>query len=395
MKTRLMIIAAAAALACGCCSDRTQASSEFPILSWGGIPADKADTLFALAKECGFNHHLGLYRAPESLFAALDAAHRAGIRMIAGHPFIKDSTHQAVAALKNHPALAAYHLKDEPELSDFHWLKDLLDKVIELDPLHPCYINLYPNWAWGEEQYAENIESFASIFDLQFYSFDHYPVIEVEGKVAVRPEWYRNLEEFSEMSKKHNVPFWGFALATSHHLGDPFPPAFYPIPTLGQLRMQVFSNLLYGAQGIQYFTYAGVADAKTCQKKPEFELVRKVNYAVKAYEPVFLNCEILGVWHMGETLPSYARRLEAMPHAKVKSLSFDGEGAVVSLIRNGRRTYLAVQNRDCENPAALFAAFRGRAIRLSAEGGCLARQKYVIKGDSISIEPGDVVIFQL
>lgn len=395
MKIRLMIIAAAAAIVCGCVSDHSQASEEFPILSWGGIPADKADTLFALAKECGFNHHLGLYRAPESLLTALDAAHRAGIKMIAGHPYIKDSTEQAVAALKDHPALLAYHLKDEPELSDFTWLKSLQDRVAELDPAHPCYINLYPNWAWGEDQYTENIESFASLFDMSFYSFDHYPVIEVDGRAAVRPEWYRNLEEFSEMARRHETPFWGFALAASHHLGDPFPPAFYPVPTLGQLRMQVFSNLLYGAQGIQYFTYAGIADAKTCQKKPEFELVRKVNSAVKAYEPVFLNCEVLGVWHTGADIPSYTKRLEIMPHKKVKSLSFDGEGAVVSLIRNSGRIYLAVQNRDCVNSANLEIAFRGKVARLYAEEGELAFEKFISNEKLINIEPGAVVIFQL
>ena len=389
MKIRSVIAALAVALMCGCVSGSPQVSLEFPILSWGGIPANKADSLFALAKECGFTHHLGLYRAPESLIAALDAAQRAGISMIAGHPYIKDSTEQAVAAIKDHPALAAYHLKDEPELSDFEWLKSVYDRVRELDPVHACYINLYPNWAWGEQQYAQNIEAFASLFDLSFYSFDNYPIIELEGQTVVRPEWYRNLEEFSEMARMHKSPFWGFALATSHYLDDPSYPVFYPLPTLGQLRLQVFSNLLYGAQGIQYFTYAGLVDAETCSKKTEYEYARQVNGAVKAYSCVFSGCEISGVWHIGDSIPSHTKRLSSMPHAKLKSLSVDGKGAVVSLIKNGKNTYLAVQNRDFENAAILDVSFRGKVIRITEYA------EFIYDGNPVNLEPGNVAIFRL
>ena len=31
------------------------------MISWGGIGADKADTLYSLAKECGFDMHLALH----------------------------------------------------------------------------------------------------------------------------------------------------------------------------------------------------------------------------------------------------------------------------------------------------------------------------------------------
>lgn len=43
------------------------------------------------------------------------------------------------------------------------------------------------------------------------------------------------------------MPFWAFALALSHKLDNTH---FYRIPTLAELRLQVFSNLAYGAQAI-------------------------------------------------------------------------------------------------------------------------------------------------
>ena len=78
---------------------------------------------------------------------------------------------------------------------------------------------------------------------LQLLSFDHYPVV---GDTC-RPEWYENLEIFSDEARKAGKPFWAFSLATSHGPN--------PVPTPAMLRLQVYSDLAYVAQGIQYFTY--------------------------------------------------------------------------------------------------------------------------------------------
>lgn len=387
MNKKLLIISAILALCCGCA--QTTEQETIPILSWAGMPADKADVLFPLAKECGFDWHLGLYKSQEMAISAMDAAAKAGIGVIPGFPELKDSTEKAVAAIKDHPALIAYHLKDEPETWDVDWLKEMHDNIQALDSTHPCYINLYPNWAWNEEKYVEHIELYANEIDTEFYSFDQYPVTEVDGEIVVRPTWYRNLEEFSAMARRHGKPFWAFSLALSHHLGAPSPPAFYPIPTIGHLRLQVFSDLLYGAQVIQYFTFGGAVDTKTCQKKPEFEIIQQMNSEIKAYSPVFLGCNVLNVWHTGEIIPSHTKRLESMPHKKVKSLSVSGEGAVVSLLENGGNTYLAIQNRDCVNEAELDIDFSGRVRMFTVDG--LKR----LESNKMTLSPGNITIFKL
>ena len=387
MTKKLMIISAIVALCCGCA--QTTEQETIPILSWAVMPVDNADVLFSLSKECGFDWHLGLYRSQEMALIAMDAAAKAGIGVIPGFPELKDSTEKAVAAIKDHPALIAYHLKDEPETWDVDWLKEMHDNIRALDPTHPCYINLYPNWAWNEEKYVEHIELYANEIDTEFYSFDQYPVTEVDGGIVVRPTWYRNLEEFSAMAKRHGKPFWAFAMAWSHHLGAPSPPAFYPIPTIGHLRLQVFSDLLYGAQVIQYFTFGGAVDTKTCQKKPEFEVIKQMNSEIKAYSPVFLGCNVLNVWHTGETIPSHTKRLETMPHKKVKSLAVSGEGAVVSLLENNGKTYLAIQNRDCVNEAELDIDFCGRVRMFTLDG--IKR----VESDKMTLLPGNIAIFIL
>ena len=388
MKFRLVSVFLCLLLFCGCVRNTSQSSPTVPLIAWGGIPAEKADTLYVLAKECGFDMHLGLYRAQESALRTMDAAARAGIGIIIDFPQIRDSTEKAVQLIRNHPALVAYHVKDEPDTSHFTWLADVRERIMALDSEHPCYINLYPNWAWGVEEYADKIEMYASMIDVPFYSFDHYPVTEVDGEIHIRPEWYRNLEEFSAMSRRHGKPFWAFALAASHHLGPPSPPAFYPEPTLGQIRLQVFSDLLYGAQAIQYFTFAGLVDSKTCAKKPAFEIIRQVNAEVKAYSPVFLNCNVLDVWHIGDSIPSHTKPLDIMPHRKVEHLKMNGNG-VVSLIKKDRNTYLAIQNSDCQNSAVLDIMFSSRVRRQTLDG------EVWHDGSPVELSPGNVVIFKL
>ena len=397
-------------------------TDSFPIISWGGISADKADTLYSLAKECGFNTHLGLYSTQEKALVSMDAAGRAGLEIIINFPQLKDSTEAAVSLIKDHPALVAYHLKDEPVVDDYSWLSELCEKIASLDPAHPCYINLLPNWSWGVEEYAGNIEGFASEFDLPFYSFDNYPVIEVDGATQIRPEWYRNLEEFSAMARRHGKPFWAFALAKSHSIVDP-EVAFYPEPTLGHLRLQVFSNLLYGAQAIQYFNFTGIVDPATCEKKPAFDLIKQVNSEIQAYSSVFAGCSVLDVWHIGESIPDGTKSLDEMPHKRVKSISVTGRGdcrrdraegvegvneglsegsdggAVVALIENAGKTYLAVQNRSCTETATLDITFNGRVSLLTLNDGVDGHTPIIhpirFNGQPIHLEPGNLAIFCL
>ena len=190
------------------------------------------------------------------------------------------------------------------------------------------------------------------------------------------------------MARKHGKPFWGFALAKAHSIVEP-EAASYPEPTLGHLRLQVFSNLLYGAQAIQYFNFTGIVDPVTCQKLPAYDLVKQVNSEVSAYSSVFAGCSVLGVWHVGDSIPCGTKPLETMPHKKVKSLQISGDGGVITLIKNGAESYLAIQNRSCVEAAVLDISFTGRVSLVTLHGPVR------FNGQPIALEPGNIAIFQL
>ena len=50
---------------------------------------------------------------------------------------------------------------------------------------------------------------------------------------------------------------------------------------------------------------------------PAFDIVKEVNTQIKAYSPVFAGCNVLGVWHVGESIPAHTQR-----HNPQKSVSF-------------------------------------------------------------------------
>ena len=112
-----------------------------------------------------------------------------------------------------------------------------------------------------------------------------------------------------------------------------------------------------------------------------------------------------------------------MPHKKVKSISVRGRdeykrgraegvegvdegiskesdgGAVVALIENAGKTYLAVQNRSCSEAATLDITFNGRVSLLTLNDGVDGHTPIIhpirFNGQPIHLEPGYLAVFQL
>lgn len=357
---------------------------EFPIIAWTGVEADKSLEKFPVMKASGINIYLGWYDDLETTLKVLDAAQKTGVKMITSCKDLLSvgTAEEVVKAMMNHPALYAYHLKDEPEVNDLPGLGELVKKIKTIDSHHPCYINLYPNWAWGKELYSENIKSFIEQVPVPFISFDNYPIVSINGAPSiVRPDWYRNLEEISAAAKENNKPFWAFALALSHKLDETH---FYKIPTLPELRLQVFSDLAYGAQAIQYFTYRGLQHDEPTEV---YNLVKTVNQEVQQLAGIFLGAQVISVSHTGSEIPEGTTALGSLP-TPIKSLTTSDTGAVVSFLEKGSNQYLVVVNKDFRNVMNLAIDVDGSVSRVLKDGSTVSPD-----GSTIAVEPGDMVIF--
>lgn len=237
---------------------------EFPISFWCAPPPTSI-TLerYNEIAEAGFNYLMP--PCNEEMTTAenrrvLDTAHEAGLKA-----FINDSrmplsignnpqAREAIAAIVKdygkHPALAGYHITDEPGAAAFPGLAEVVAELRRLDPGHPAYINLLPNYApldaLGTETYEEHVDRFVREVKPAILSYDFYGMT----NHGDRPGFFENLEVARKASLKYGIPFWQIILTIPHF--------DYRDLTEAEKRWNAMHTLAYGGKGLMYFTYWSV-----------------------------------------------------------------------------------------------------------------------------------------
>ncbi len=187
--------------------------------------------------------------------------------------------------------------------------------------------------------YLNNLQT---LFRPWIWSYDYYPIkdkvehgsIVIGGTKTDYEKFYGYLGLYQDFTKKIGSEFWAYGMCMAHEfyedktwtkLKDSF-----PTPTEGSLRFEVFSALLYGAQGIVYYRYGlGISAAEaadpdkkgvvgntkcvlaplsceveknsenaiinvTIHKSIIWERLKKVNGEIKAFQKIFLRCNVKG-----------------------------------------------------------------------------------------------------
>jgi len=385
---------------------------KIPIMAYYGVMEHTVERYREL-KETGIDINFSYHANIENLAKAMDAAKETGVMMIIQCPELEKETENVVNRFKDHPALAGYFLKDEPGSKDFPRLGELVRRIQAIDNKHFCYVNLFGDGAppkyYGTETYREYLQLFVKEVPVQIMSFDTYPVrIDKSGVRYLTDLFYENLEIFSDEAKKAGKPFWAFALTTPHWS--------YPIPTLADLRLQVFSNLAYGAQGIQYFTYwtptpyeaidfhDGPIDPFTQQKTATWYKVQQMSKEIKDLSNIFYGAQVLQVRHIvinasgeNEDVPIGTTRFDFANRPKEASIikefiPSNRTNALVSFLKNGNRCYMVIVNRNLEG---------GDNVTFTIKGGTglqfIKKDDKAVPASSVrskqTITPGDALIY--
>ncbi len=379
---------------------RQNPGSQIPILAWYSIPASETSIeRYQEMKDAGITYSLSFFPNLEALQKALEAAAKVGIKMIANCPELKSDPEKTVKSLMNNPAVAGYHLMDEPGISLFSELGKWCRKIQAVDSKHFCYVNLFPNFAdsalLGTKSYLKYVRACSDSVPLRFLSFDYYPVL----KDRLSKTWYENLEQFSSESKKAGKPFWAFALTTNYDDGHITPQ------TLAAMRLQVYSDLAYGAQGIQYFTYwsatsvsapssedqRGAPITATGKRSVVYDRVKQMSEEVKNLSGVFLDSKMVWVRHAGKSMiPTGTVRLTDLPEP-VKVLDANGAPILVSLLENGDFNYLVVVNKDFQNSINFTFYGDDTVKKILKDGTQVPANTYE---PSMELDPGDAAIYQ-
>ncbi|MCO5238977.1 MAG: beta-galactosidase [Chitinophagaceae bacterium] len=374
-------------------------TTQIPILAWGGVPPDEASIArYEEMKNAGLSVSLTRSTSTDSMAKMLDMAAKAGVTLIVRCPELQTDPENTVRRFMHHPATAGYYLKDEPSAKDFSYLGKWMKRIQAIDSQHLCYINLYPNYALpdqlGTDTYQQYVEEYMAIVEPPVLSFDHYPVMETKGKRYLREEWFTNLEMVAKTAQKNITPFWAFAMSVARGL--------HPVPTLAEIRLQVFANLAYGAQGIQYFTYwtpriktqypyhHGPIDSNN-KRTDVYEIIRAVNQEIQSLSGIFLSSKVISVEHTGENIPAGTQRLTEPPKG-IKKIRTTGEGAIVSLIENNKQQYAIIVNRDFKQPMKLYIKGNGKLENVRKDSD---QPESKSKTFALVIAPGDIAVFRI
>ena len=387
--------------------------NQIPVLGWNGIPIEytsaerykeMADAGFTinLPWDLCFNSSV-IAGDPVKYFNALDAAQANNMQIFVGAGVLGNFSQENRDKLMAHPALAGYTLSDEPSTEEqFTQLGNWVRRVQTLDKKHPCYINLGGNYGYAynvlplvyvndSAGYNNSVRSFMQKVPVPMISFDHYPIYldETTKQRKIRTEFYQNLEFISSETKKAGKPFWAFANCMEH-LSD----KQYPVPTINDLRLEVFSSLAYGAQCIQYFTYWNTNFGQMAPidlngvKTGTYYIVQTMNREIKNLSKVFLNAKMVWVKHTGE-VPWGCTGLD-MTNLPAVFSSFEitgGKGALVSLLEKKDDNFLVIVNHDINQNVSVTVA--GTNLQqIQKDGSDIA----AIDGLQTLI-PGDILIY--
>ncbi len=431
MKRFLTILAAAImAVSCGETNDgsypaRVPDAGEIPIMGWHSIPGEEtSDAMYREMRDAGFTLSYTNFRGDNRyLKPALDAAGKAGIRIYLRCADLEGGSSDARMAIvdeyKDHPALAGWFLDDEPAASRFDALQGLKSDIRRKDAGHPCYVNLFPDLGdavfqgMGLADYESYVDLYEEKLTPEFISFDCYPVVKgLDGIIRFYPDLiFRSLEQISSKAKRARIPFWAFALSTAHTpLNDPNRPVVnsyddhFPVPTIEHLRIQMWNNLAYGAQALQYFTYWTPAADEDSNfwygegpKKADgttgkaYAVVKQMNREIQELNGVFNGCTMKWVRHTGNTIPAGTKALDELPK-QIGDLTVSEPGVTVSLIENRGFTFLVLVSRTLDADTEVSMTPLSESVKRVGKDASIVN---LASDGKYSITPGDILIFVL
>ena len=212
-----------------------------------------------------------------------------------------------IERVKDHPAMYAYYITDEPSAAAFPGFGKLVAYLRERDPAHMAYINLFPTYASNEQlgttgdtvtAYKAHLRQYLDIVKPDLISYDHYHFTTARGD---NNQYFLNLALIRETALNAGLPFLNIVQACSWH------PSMR-VPDSSEVRFLVYTSLAYGAQGISYFVYyeprhvGGIAYADGTPT-PLHHALRRINREFSAIAGELRPLTSLGVYHLGMVPP--------------------------------------------------------------------------------------------
>jgi hypothetical protein len=214
-------------------------------------------------------------------------------------------------------------------------------------------------------------------------SMDHYPI----DRLSISPRWYDNMKVMTNAARMCKMPWWAFICAIGFNQA--------PDPSLGSMRIQYYTNLAYGATGIEHWYYwfyqggRGQAIDAEGKRTATWEIDRQVNREIQAQASVFVGSDVRRVRYAGSPLPPETKSYE--PRGGIQSLTAGGKGAIVSELWKDNYRFLVIVNQDYLQPMPLSVTWQEsmRVGLVQKDGSVKMLDKPSL---DINVDPGDAAI---
>ena len=262
------------------------------------------------------------------------------------------------AAFKDHPAIWAVDIGDEPSALDFPYYGEIVRQLAKSLPGMPLYLNLYPNYAsvaqntgkqtvnqLGTATYAEHVEVYCREVPLDYVSYDFYPYMKVQaGTDRFLSKMYDNFLVVADACRRTKRSFWYIPQVNSR---DGMSPT-----SENRLRFQANASLSFGAEAITWACWCkgwwtnNVLDAAGRQTE-QYEKLRRVNAELKYLGPQYMRFRNVATRFVG-----FAANSPQKP-----SLPFMGASDDAGYVRASNGAALLVGEMVARDPASKERAF--------------------------------------
>ena len=340
-------------------------------------------------------------------------------------------------------ALYGYSVIHEPTAQKLNNDLNIVKQILSNDPDRFTFDVLAGIWrVWDGNfqtswtKYENYVADYINHPSTKIASFDYYVlvdqsndgILDYQSLGADRVNYFRTTHLFAEKTRSSKKTFWGFSNSAEYLIkwfdssGTHIQDDHYILPTDAMLRYNAFSQIIYGAKGIIWFTYElpGIRcpsnPTTTCEhyiKSPNsddtlYNRVREVNLAITNMGPTLMQLNWITTVHGSDTDPDSGENELPTVNSSTPVLDMtDFEDEIAIGIHTHRQTgqnYLTVFNKSLANAhknIQLTTRGYGQPYAFDKTHATWTRIPQVINqaegstSFSISLQPGDIELISI
>lgn len=298
-----------------------------------------------------------------------------------------------IQEVKQNKVVLGYNLFDEPQERQVALLVAAGKYVRSLDPERLTWISFFLH----NDRLARKL---LTQFVPSVISAPHYPY---RGKDDHLEEFYQILETYREIALQNKVPLWLYVQSASwpwpQNRDDDRRP-----PNAAEIRMQVYSDLAYGAKGIWYFTYATPGHTKQFTSvildtedrvKPGYAGIKTINAEILALAPHLMTLTSVEVMHVN---PNFKGVKPFAANSVISGIKADN--LLVGFFKNssGSNFFMLVNKRTKSSSGNIHLNFPANVKELSQvdrKTGKLVKYPLNKGSATVQLGAGDGLLFKI